>query len=227
MSRAASSSSSSSSTSSASAQLLQRVSFSCQSYIYDPNDQSVRLCESPPLRWDSLQVCLRTLPLLPSLRRVPVPLTLQRRCSCVRTAGKTATRRPSASSSTPPYRPRNRVFNCSTCATCAISHTPLSSGQSDRSLLYHPSSYEDVIWQADQNLLRVTMGDDTWALARNCVTKGGRLEMTCARAGSSQSSAPLMVAHVDVDREGEAPLLPSDLLLTRAARRVHRVRHRD
>ncbi len=127
----------------------------------------------------------------------------------------------------PTISPKKPGINHSSCATCAVSHTPLSSGQSDRSLLYHPSSYEDVIWQADQNLLRVTMGDDTWALARNCVTKGGRLEMTCARAGSSQSSAPLMVAHVDVDREGEALLLPpSDVLLTRAVRRVHRVGHR-
>ncbi len=44
--------------SSASHEVTQRVSFSCQSYIYDNAAQSVRLCDSTPSRWDVLQVSL-------------------------------------------------------------------------------------------------------------------------------------------------------------------------
>jgi hypothetical protein len=113
-----------------------------------------------------------------------------------------ATHRLSILSSTPlPPLP-----NLVRCAACWRRRRSRLAGQRDRSLLYHPSSYEEVIWQADQSLLRVTIGDDTWALTRSCVTTGGRLQMTCARA-SQHGAAPLMVAHVDVDREGGTVLL--------------------
>jgi hypothetical protein len=53
-------------------------------------------------------------------------------------------------------------------------------------------------------MLRVTLGDDTWALTRSSVTKGGRIDMACARASFGDASAPVMVAHVDVDQEGKS-----------------------
>lgn len=94
------------------------------------------------------------------------------------------------------------LLHYSTALLLARVVTPFE-GQHDRSLLYYPPSFEEVIWQADQSLLRVTLGDCTWALTRNCVTKGGRLQMTCAHASVQGSSTPLMVAHIDVDHEGE------------------------
>jgi len=87
--------------------------------------------------------------------------------------------------------------------------------------------------QIDQSMLRVTLGDDTWALTRSCVTKGGRIDMICARASAGDASAPVMVAHVDVDQEGAharrivlafaSPTAPPPPCF----RRIDRVWHRD
>ena len=129
----------------------------------------------------------------------------------------TATHRAFALSWTRPHRRRSPVRRpaliaqphpqcIATLALCprptALTRTR-AAGQRDRSLFYHPSSLEEVIWQCTQSLLRVSLGEDTWALPRNSVTKGGRLEMACARASGGEATAPLMVAHIDVDQEGE------------------------
>jgi hypothetical protein len=97
----------------------------------------------------------------------------------------------------PPLTARRPVPSCSRSRLA-------SAGQRDRSLFYHPASLEEVIWQADQSMLRVSLGEDTWALTRSGVTRGGRLEMAFARANVGGLSAPLMVAHIDVDQEGKA-----------------------